>query len=55
MVRHALDRAESLKGIKKVELETALPELPSVPETDIFLELENAPDQKSTASNSSKY
>ncbi|XP_011496802.1 PREDICTED: calpain-7-like [Ceratosolen solmsi marchali] len=34
LVRHALDRAESLKGIKKIDIESILPSLPSVPETD---------------------
>jgi hypothetical protein len=34
LIRHALDRAESLKGIKKEDGESTLPNLPSVPETD---------------------
>lgn len=40
LVRHALDRAESLKGIKKVETETVLPNLPSVPETELPIDTE---------------
>lgn len=35
LICQALDRAEALKGIKKYETETILPNLPSVPETDL--------------------
>ncbi|XP_058794172.1 calpain-7-like [Phymastichus coffea] len=48
LVRHALDRAESLKGIKKNEVETVIPNLPSVPETELPIDdesIENEPNE----------
>ena len=33
LVRLAVDRAEALKGVKTTKPETAIPNLPSVPET----------------------
>ena len=53
LVRLAIDRAEAIKGVKRINPETTVPNLPSVPET--ALPDEATPENTTTVSTPGKF